>query len=126
MSREREKLIRITYGLFDAIIVGIAFILAFSIRKQLTIPPLQPFDEDLYGYAWLVSFIVLIWWQLLNLNKVNNVSHRGKSIRVVFRAILKTNMQGLLLIGFITFILKDEWVSRSLIIIFIFRQKFSG
>lgn len=118
MFKDREKLLKIIHGLFDLAVVGLSFIIAFIIRKHLNISPFPPFDENFSAYAWLISFIILVWWHLLAINQVNNKSHRGKSLRKVISGILKTNLQGLLLIGFILFILKDEFISRSLILIF--------
>lgn len=54
----------------------------------------------------------------MHFNKVY-ASHRGKPVRKAVFAVLKANVQGLLLLGFILlFFLKEYWIHRTLIVFF--------
>jgi exopolysaccharide biosynthesis polyprenyl glycosylphosphotransferase len=118
MLKHRENLFRVIYGLFDVMLVGVSFVCALLVRSHLRIEPFPELIVDLKGYMWLLILILLLWWELLIINKVNNISYRGRAIRKVFFGIVKTNVQGLLIIGFILFFQRDELTSRTFLLIF--------
>ena len=117
MFEQRERINKFIYRFFDIIIVGLSFILAFQIRKNLSFPFLQPFDEKYENFLLYFPIILIILWYLLYLNKVY-VSYRKYPVKYVIFNLLKANLQGFLLVGFILFFLKEYWISRTLIFIF--------
>jgi len=117
MFKAKEKIYIIVYRIIDIIIVGISFLIAFNLRKNISFPFLEPFHENIGNYLWHLIMLLFIWGQLLCFNKVY-LSYRGKPVKKVIFAVMKANIQGLLLFGFVLFFAKAYWIHRTLIIIF--------
>lgn len=117
MFKTKEKIYIIIYQIIDIIIVGISFLIAFNIRKNISFPLLEPFHENIGSYLWHIIILLFIWGHLLYFNKVY-LSYRGKPVKKVILAVMKANIQGLLLFGFVLFFSKAYWIHRTLIIIF--------
>ncbi len=117
MFETKEKTYIIIYRIIDIIIVGVSFLIAFNLRKDISFPLLEPFHENIGDYLWHVIMLLFIWGNLLYFNKVY-LSYRGKPVKKVILAVMKANIQGLLLFGFVLFFTKVYWIHRTLIIIF--------
>lgn len=118
MFKIKEKFFIALYRMIDIFIVGLSFVIAFHMRRNISFPSFEPFHEPFGNYFWHFLVLLFIWWHLLYLNKVY-IPYRGTIDKKISWAIIKTNFQGLLLIGFILFFLQEYWIHRTLIIIFI-------
>ncbi|MBE9571246.1 MAG: sugar transferase [Proteobacteria bacterium] len=118
MFKSKDQFFVIIHRIVDIIIVGLSLVLAFELRKRIPFfYPLKPFFGDFRDYTWHFLIVIFLWWHLLYFNRVY-VSHRGKPVRKAILAVLKANVQGLLLLGFISFFLKEYWIHRTLVVIF--------
>lgn len=119
MKQANEQLNIYLYRIFDILLVGLSFFLAVCIRKQLSFSFLEPFDNPFSDYFWYVLPLLYLWWYLLYLNRVYQ-SYRGKPLSGLIYAIIKANIQGLLLVGFFLFFFQEYWLHRTLLLIFFF------
>ena len=118
MYKVKERFFITIYRFIDILIVGLSFAVAFHFRKTVSFPFLQPFEKSFGDYFWYLLTLLFIWWQLLYFNKVY-VNYRVTKLRKILLAILKSNIQGLFVIGFVLFFLHEFEIHRTLILIFI-------
>jgi len=118
MFKIKERFFITIYRIIDIVVVGLSFLVAFHLRKNISLPFLELFDKSFGDYLWHLLALLFIWWYLLYFNKVY-IPYRGNNLKKIILAILKASVQGLFLIGFILFFIHEFEIHRTLIIIFI-------
>lgn len=118
MYKIKEKTFIFLYRCLDLSIVAVSFLIAFKLRQNLSFAPLEPFDGSFRDYLWILVVIIFLWNHLLYFYKVY-ISYRGKPVKDVVAAVIKANVTGLVIIGFLLFFLNEYLVHRTLILLFI-------
>ena len=129
MLKEKDAVIRKATILLDAVIVSIAFVLAFLIRQhfhafyKLDIIPYAKVVVDastlsMSDYLIVVFFVVPIWCFALYLNGMYR-SLRTKTIPSAIFIIIKSAILTAVIFGASAFIFKLKFVSRVFFIIFL-------
>jgi len=129
MLKEKDAVIRKATILLDAIIVSIAFVLAFILRQhfhafyKLDIIPYAKVVVDaselsMSDYLIVLFFVVPIWCAALYLNGMYR-SMRTKTIPSAILIVIKSAILAAVVFGAAAFIFKLKFVSRAFFIIFI-------
>lgn len=128
MLKERDAVVRKAMIAFDAIVVSVAFFLAYFLRQHFHVfykldlfPSSQVVSEtgtSLSAYLVIFFLIVPFWCLLLYLNGMYR-SLRTKKILEILWIVIKSTFFGTLFFGAIVFLFKLEFVSRLFFALFL-------
>ncbi|MCP4688440.1 MAG: sugar transferase [Desulfobacterales bacterium] len=117
MYKTKEKTLIYLHRLLDLSIVALSFLIALKLRRSVSFAPLEPFEGGVRDYLWLLAIVLFLWHHLLYFYKVY-ISYRGKPVKNVIIAVIKANITGLVMIGFLLFFLNEYLIHRTLILLF--------
>ncbi len=117
MYKIKEKTFLYIYRTLDLFIVALSFFTAVKLRRNLSFAPLEPFEGGVRDYLWILAIVLFLWHHLLYFFRVY-ISYRGKPVKQVISAVIKANVTGLIMVGFLMFFLNEYLVHRTLILLF--------
>ncbi len=117
MYKIKEKAFIYIYRTLDLAIVALSFFLAIKLRQKLTFAPLEPFESGVRDFLWMLAIVLFLWHHLLYFCSVY-ISYRGKPVKEVIVAVVKANITGLIIIGFVLFFLNEYLFHRTLVLLF--------
>jgi len=129
MLKERDAVIRKALAIFDAFVVCIAFLVAFSIRThfhdfyKIDLLPGSPVIADASAlsfsdYLVVLFFVVPIWCVSLYFCGIYN-RWRTKAVSDIIFMIIKATFLTAISFGTVTFLFKLKFVSRAFFILFL-------
>lgn len=127
MLKEKEAIVKRTIILLDGLIVFVAFLLAYLLRKNIHLfyawdlfpgrNLLEPAIAPLKDYLFVIICVVPLWCFLLYFNGMYESLRRRKFPEILW-IILKTSFFIGLIFGSLVFVFKLAYVSRILFAIF--------
>lgn len=113
MLRQQAKFLNRLSVAFDGVVIAIAFMAAYFLRK-----PLPGGLGPIHGYVWVLFLVVPIWFFLLSKNRLYASIRRLSTFDIITRLVNVHILGGVAVAAIIYFVDRDQY-SRGLFIAFV-------